>query len=56
MEEIDFATDVSAGIEGHLSKFAAFLPHADIPAPLRKGAPEALGGKFDIPRNCRYPG
>ena len=44
--------DIPAGIIGGRGEVRAFLTEADIPALLRKGALEALGGKEESPRNA----
>ena len=38
------AVDIPAGIAGNTAKLTAFVLRADIPALLREGATEALGG------------
>ena len=40
------AADFPAGVAGHRGMFTAFALEADIPALLRKGAMEALGGQW----------
>ena len=48
--EVRHAADIPVGIAGNKGKFAAFALNADIPALLRKGAMEALGGQLDFLR------
>ena len=38
------AEDIPVGVAGSKCKFTAFVLDADIPALLRRGAPETLGG------------
>ena len=49
--EVRHASDIPAGVAGNTGKFAAFALDADITAPLRDGAMEALGGQLDSPRD-----
>ena len=44
LEEVRHAADIPSGTDGNRGKIAAFVLEADIPALLRKGAMEALGG------------
>ena len=48
--EVHYAADLKVGIAGRRGACAAFAPGADIPALLRKGALEALGGQLDFAR------
>ena len=48
--EVSHAADIPGGIAGNKGKCAAFALDADIPALLRKGAMEALGGQLDCSR------
>ena len=42
------AVDIPADIAVDAGKFAAFALEADVPALLRQGASEALGGQLDL--------
>ena len=42
------AADFPVGVAGHRGMFTAFALEADIPALLRKGAMEAIGGQLDF--------
>ena len=46
------AADVPAGAAGNKGKCTAFVLEADMPALLRKGAVEALGGQLDFSRDA----
>ena len=41
-----FAADITVRTAGAKGNFATFVLDSDIPALLRKGAPEALGGRL----------
>ena len=45
--EVRYAADIPVGIAGNTGMFTASVLEADIPALLRKGAMEALGGQLD---------
>ena len=42
------ALEIPVGVAGNTRMFTAFALEADIPALLRKGAAEALGGQLDF--------
>ena len=48
MGEVKHAADIMVGIAGCKGALAGFAPDADIPAFLRKGALEALGGQLEF--------
>ena len=48
--EVRHAADIPLRIAGNKGKHAAFAPDADIPALLRRGALEALGGQLEFLR------
>ena len=48
--EVMHAADIKAVVAGRRGAFAAFALEPDIPALLRKGALEALGGQLDSER------
>ena len=48
--EVRHEANVPVGIAGSKNMFTAFVPDEDIPALLRKGAMEALGGHLDFSR------
>ena len=48
---VRYAADIKVGIAGRRAASAASVPGADIPALLREGTPEALGGQLDFKRN-----
>ena len=45
------AADILVGVAGNTGKFTAFVLDAGIPALLRRGAMEALGGRLDLLRD-----
>ena len=49
---VQFAADVPAGIAGGRGRFAALFLEAGIPALLRKGAVEAVGGRLAFASNA----
>ena len=49
--DVEFAADITVGIAGAKGNFTAFVLAADIPAFLRKGALEAMGGRLDFFRD-----
>ena len=49
--EVKRAADIKVGTAGRRGAFTAFAPDADIPAVLRKGALELLGGRLDFERD-----
>ena len=49
--EVQHAADITAGIAGREGASAMFALGADTPAPLRRGALEALGGQPDFERD-----
>ena len=48
--EVKHAADIKVGSAGRKGAFTAFVLDADIPALLRKGVLEALGGQLDFDR------
>ena len=51
--EVRYVADPKVGIAGRRGAFAAYAMEADIPASLRKGALEAVGGRSDSARDAR---
>ena len=51
--EVRHAVDILAGVAGKKGNFTAFVLEADIPALLRKGAMEKLGGQLDFLHGSR---
>ena len=49
--EVRRAADIPVAVVGRRGKFTAFVLGADIPALLREGALEAMGGQLDFPRD-----
>ena len=50
--EVKHAADIKVGVAGRRGAFTAFVLDADIPAVLREGALEALGGQLDFERDA----
>ena len=49
--EVKYAADFEVGVAGRRGAFASFVSETDIPALLRRGSPEALGGQQDADRD-----